>query len=72
VTLTAPSARRPSGRNRPTSAGAQQRAAELTDLRAATQRTGPLSGHPDYDRARGSLDRHATYIVAAFIAGAAR
>jgi integrase/recombinase XerD len=25
-----------------------------------------------YDRARGSLDRHATYIVAAFIAGAAR
>jgi integrase/recombinase XerD len=25
-----------------------------------------------YDRARGSLDRHATYIVAAFVAGAAR
>jgi integrase/recombinase XerD len=25
-----------------------------------------------YDRARQSLDRHATYIVAAFIAGAAR
>jgi len=25
-----------------------------------------------YDRARISLDRHATYIVAAFIAGAAR
>ncbi len=25
-----------------------------------------------YDRARVSLDRHATYIVAAFIAGAAR
>jgi site-specific recombinase XerD len=25
-----------------------------------------------YDRARGSLDRHVTYIVAAFIAGAAR
>jgi hypothetical protein len=25
-----------------------------------------------YDRARTSLDRHATYIVAAFIAGAAR
>jgi integrase/recombinase XerD len=25
-----------------------------------------------YDRARGSLDRHATYIVAAFIAGTAR
>ncbi len=25
-----------------------------------------------YDRARGSLDRHAAYVVAAFIAGAAR
>jgi hypothetical protein len=25
-----------------------------------------------YDRAHGSLDRHATYIVAAYIAGAAR
>jgi hypothetical protein len=25
-----------------------------------------------YDRARVSLDRHATYVVAAFIAGAAR
>ena len=25
-----------------------------------------------YDRARGSLDRHATYIVAAYIAGTAR
>jgi hypothetical protein len=24
-----------------------------------------------YDRARGSLDRHATYIVAAYVAGAA-
>ena len=25
-----------------------------------------------YDRARGGLDRHATYIVAAYVAGAAR
>jgi hypothetical protein len=25
-----------------------------------------------YDRARGSLDRHATYIVAAYVAGASR
>jgi len=25
-----------------------------------------------YDRARSSLDRHATYIVAAYLAGAAR
>jgi hypothetical protein len=31
-----------------------------------------LTGIPRYDRARGSLDRHATYIVAAYIAGAAR
>jgi len=25
-----------------------------------------------YDRARGSLDRHATYVVAAYLAGASR
>jgi hypothetical protein len=25
-----------------------------------------------YDRARGSLDRHATHVVAAYVAGAAR
>jgi len=25
-----------------------------------------------YDRARGSLDRHAAYVVAAYLAGAAR
>jgi len=37
-----------------------------------------LLGHADprttmrYDRARASLDRHATYIVAAYVAGAAR
>ena len=30
---------------------------------------GPRLG---YDRAGGSLDRHATYIVATYIAGAAR
>ena len=36
------------------------------------------ASHPDprttmrYDRARQSLDRHATYIVAAFLPGAAR
>jgi integrase/recombinase XerD len=28
--------------------------------------------HDAVDRARGSLDRHATYIVAAYVAGAAR
>jgi integrase/recombinase XerD len=38
----------------------------------------PQASHADprttirYDRARGSLDRHATYIVAAYVAGAAR
>jgi hypothetical protein len=31
---------------------------------------GPRCGPPK--RARGSLDRHATYIVAAYLAGAAR
>ena len=30
----------------------------------------PIRGPPE--RARGSLDRHATYIVAAYLAGAAR
>ena len=34
------------------------------------QREGKLSMR--YDRARVSLDRHATYIVAAYLAGAAR
>jgi integrase/recombinase XerD len=39
---------------------------------------GPSHPRPDprttmrYDRARTGLDRHATYVVAAFIAGAAR
>jgi hypothetical protein len=38
----------------------------------------PVASHADprttmrYDRARTSLDRHAIYIVAAYIAGAAR
>jgi hypothetical protein len=31
---------------------------------------GPRCGPPE--RARGGLDRHATYIVAAYVAGAAR
>ena len=31
-----------------------------------------LTREPRCDRARGSLDRHATYIVAAYVAGAAR
>jgi integrase/recombinase XerD len=43
---------------------------------AARRARGCLSCDPRttmrYDRARGSLDRHATYIVAAYVAGAAR
>ena len=39
-----------------------QEAASLADPRTTMR----------YDRARGSLDRHATYIVAAYVAGAAR
>ncbi|MGD0686352.1 MAG: hypothetical protein ABSA03_14705 [Streptosporangiaceae bacterium] len=39
-----------------------QDAASHSDLRTTMR----------YDRARASLDRHATYIVAAYVAGAAR
>ena len=39
-----------------------QEAAALADPRTTMR----------YDRARGSLDRHATYVVAAYVAGAAR
>jgi hypothetical protein len=34
--------------------------------------TGSYGAGMRYDRARGSLDRHATYIVEAYLAGAAR
>jgi hypothetical protein len=46
--------------------------------RRAGSRLARRSPHADprttlrYDRARGSLDRHAIYIVAAYVAGAAR
>jgi hypothetical protein len=46
--------------------------------RPVTERRALPASHADprttmrYDRARGSLDRHATYIVAAYLAGAAR
>jgi hypothetical protein len=39
-----------------------QEAASHADLRTTMR----------YDRARGSLDRHVTYIVAAYVVGAAR
>jgi hypothetical protein len=42
----------------------------LRDVREAASQ--PIRGPRCGDRARGSLDRHATYIVAAYIAGAAR
>jgi integrase/recombinase XerD len=43
----------------------------LRDVQEAASHADPRTTMP-YDRARGSLDRHATYIVAAYIAGAAR
>jgi site-specific recombinase XerD len=43
----------------------------LRDVQEAASHADPRTTMR-YDRARTSLDRHATYIVAAFIAGAAR
>jgi site-specific recombinase XerD len=43
----------------------------LRDVQEATSHADPRTPMR-YDRARGSLDRHATYIVAAYVAGAAR
>jgi hypothetical protein len=43
----------------------------LRDVQEAASHADPRTTMR-YDRARGSLDRHVTYIVAAFIAGAAR
>ena len=43
----------------------------LRDVQEAASHSDPRTTMR-YDRARGSLDRHATYIVAAYIAGAAR
>jgi integrase len=43
----------------------------LRDVQEAASHADPLTTMR-YDRARGSLDRHATYIVAAYVAGAAR
>jgi hypothetical protein len=43
----------------------------LRDVQETASHTDPRTTMR-YDRARTSLDRHATYIVAAFIAGAAR
>ena len=43
----------------------------LRDVQESASRADPRTTIR-YDRARGSLDRHATYIVAAYIAGATR
>ena len=43
----------------------------LRDMQEAASHADPRTTMR-YDRARGSLDRHATYIVAAYVAGAAR
>ena len=43
----------------------------VADVQEAASPAGPRTTMR-YDRARGSLDRHATYIVAAYLAGAAR
>jgi len=43
----------------------------LREVQEAASHTDPRTTIR-YDRARGSLDRHATYIVAAYVAGAAR
>ena len=43
----------------------------LRDVQEAASHADPRTT-TRYDRARGSLDRHATYIVAAYVAGAAR
>jgi integrase/recombinase XerD len=43
----------------------------LRDVQEAASHADPRTTMR-YDRPRGSLDRHATYIVAAYLAGAAR
>ena len=43
----------------------------LRDVQEAASHADPRTTMR-YDRARGSLDRHATYIAAAYVAGAAR
>ncbi len=43
----------------------------LRDVQEAASHADPRTTMR-YDRARGSLDRHATYIVAAYVAGGAR
>ena len=51
--------------------GALDAGVPLRDVQEAASHADPRTTMR-YDRARGSLDRHATYIVAAYLAGAAR
>jgi integrase len=44
----------------------------LRDVQEAASHADPRTTTMRYDQARTSLDRHATYIVAAYVAGAAR
>ncbi len=46
-------------------------AAPLRDVQEAASHADPRTTMR-YDRGRGSLDRHATYIVSTFLAGASR
>ena len=61
--------------SRPTRCGTRSAALDagvpLRDVQEAASHADPRTTIR-YDRARGSLDRHATYVVAAYIAGAAR
>src|ERR1039457_4666360 len=68
-------------RTRPNTASADRRHAFITaalDAGVPLRDVQEAASHADpratmrYDRARTSLDRHATYIVAAYVAGAAR
>ncbi len=54
-----------------TTAAALDAGVPLRDVREAASHADPRTTIR-YDRARGSLDRHATNIVAAYIVGAAR
>jgi hypothetical protein len=63
------SARTPCGT--PSSTAALDAGVPLRDVQEAASHADPRTTMR-YDRARASLDRHATYIVAAYLAGAAR
>ena len=70
----APGSARPPGRTRCGIRSSPRRwtlGVPLRDVQEAASHTDPRTTIR-YDRARGSLDRYATYIVAAYVAGAAR